>query len=56
MTEPNKRDWRELCGAVEKEKDSKEFDRLLEELILALDDGQRSPGFPDSAWKRGRVQ
>jgi hypothetical protein len=41
MTVP-KRDWRDLCAAVVNEKDSKNLDFLVQELIQALDDRQKS--------------
>lgn len=40
MTGSAKKDWRELCAAVAREKDSKKLELLLEELIRALDDRQ----------------
>jgi hypothetical protein len=49
-------EWRRLRVAVGNERDAKELDRLLDELIQTLDDGKRTPSFPDSAWKRERVQ
>jgi hypothetical protein len=56
MTGPNNKVWRELCAAIEKEKKPQELDRLLDELIRSLDESQRSPAFPKSAWKRERIQ
>jgi hypothetical protein len=56
MTESNKKGWRELSAAIEKEKKPQELDRMLDELIHTLDEGQRTPPFPDSAWKRERIQ
>lgn len=35
------RDWRELCAAVTTEVDSKKLDSLVQELIRALDEGER---------------
>lgn len=40
MSESAKKDWRELCAAVAREKDSKKLELVLEELIRALDDSQ----------------
>ncbi|HET9308315.1 MAG TPA: hypothetical protein VFO46_20015 [Candidatus Sulfotelmatobacter sp.] len=39
-SESAKKDWRELCAAVASEKDLKQLELLLEELITALDDRQ----------------
>jgi hypothetical protein len=35
------RDWRELCAAVTNETDCKTLDSLVQELIRALDEGER---------------
>ena len=40
MSESAEKDWRELCAAVAREKDSKKLELLLEELVRALDDRQ----------------
>jgi hypothetical protein len=37
-----KRDWRELCIAVTNESDSTKLSSLVQELIEALDKGERS--------------
>jgi hypothetical protein len=36
------RDWRELCDAVTNEPDSKKLDCLIQELIMALDEGEQN--------------
>ena len=36
-----KRDWRELCATVTSEPDSRKLDSLVQELIRALDEGER---------------
>jgi hypothetical protein len=36
------RDWRELCVAVTNERDSAKLNSLIQELIEALDRGERS--------------
>jgi len=36
------RDWRELCVAVTNESDSEKLRSLVQELIQALDEGERS--------------
>jgi hypothetical protein len=41
MAGHNQRDWRELCAAVTNEPDSKKLDSLVQELIRALDEGER---------------
>ena len=38
----SKRDWRELCAAVSKETNSEKLVSLVQELIVALDEGERS--------------
>jgi hypothetical protein len=43
MPERKRKDWRELCAAVSKESDSKKLGCLVEELIAALDDHERTP-------------
>ena len=40
MTEPTRKDWRDLCAAVARENDPKKLESLLQELIRALDDRQ----------------
>jgi hypothetical protein len=46
MTDGMQKDWRELCVAVTKESDSTKLTSLVEELIVALDRGERSWGYP----------
>jgi len=41
MARSKQRDWRELCAAVTNEPDSKKLDSLVQELIRALDEGER---------------
>ena len=41
MAQGKQRDWRELCGAVTNETDSKKLDSLVQELITALDEGEQ---------------
>ena len=41
MATYKQRDWRELCAAVTTETDSKKLDSLVQELIRALDEGER---------------
>jgi hypothetical protein len=56
-----KRDWRELCVAVTNESDSTKLNSLIQELIEALDEGERSWRQPirqpealnrEAAWSR----
>jgi hypothetical protein len=42
MSNGTQRDWRELCAAVTKETDSTKLSSLIEELIEALDHGERA--------------
>ena len=42
MTYGGQEDWRELCVAVTKERDSAKLNSLIQELIEALDKGERS--------------
>ncbi len=42
MPKGTQRDWRELCAAVTKETDSTKLSSLVEELIEALDQGERA--------------
>jgi hypothetical protein len=42
MADGMKRDWRELCLAVTNESDSTKLSSLVQELIEALDKGERS--------------
>ncbi len=42
MADEMQRDWRELCVAVTNESDSTKLSSLVEELIEALDKGERS--------------
>jgi len=41
MAGHKQRDWRELCAAVTNEPDSSKLDSLVQELIRALDEGER---------------
>ncbi len=41
MAGHKQRDWRELCAAVTNETDSEKLDSLVQELIRALDEGER---------------
>jgi len=42
MAEGMQKDWRELCAAVTNETDSTRLTSLVQELIEALDRGERS--------------
>ena len=42
MTDSLQKDWRELCAAVTNERDSTKLTSLVQELIEALDKGERS--------------
>jgi len=42
MANGTKKDWRELCVAVTNERDSTKLGSLVQELIDALDRGERS--------------
>jgi hypothetical protein len=42
MADGNKKDWRELCVAVTNEHDSTKLSLLVQELIEALERGERS--------------
>jgi hypothetical protein len=42
MASGMKRDWREVCVAVTNESDSTKLSALIQELIEALDRGERS--------------
>ena len=42
MADGVQRDWRELCVEVQKESDSTKLSSLVQELIEALDRGERS--------------
>ena len=42
MAEGMQKDWRELCLAVTNERDSTKLSSLVQELIEALDKGERS--------------
>ncbi len=42
MADSMQRDWRELCVAVTNESDSTNLSSLVQELIEALDKGERS--------------
>lgn len=41
MADGIQRDWRELCAAVANERDSAKLSLLVQELIKALDEGER---------------
>jgi hypothetical protein len=41
MAGHKQRDWRELCAAATNETDSEKLDSLVQELIKALDEGER---------------
>ena len=40
MTEPIRKDWRDLCAAVTKGTDPKKLELLIQELVRALGDRQ----------------
>jgi hypothetical protein len=42
MADGMRKDWRELCVAVTNERDSTKLTSLVQELIEALDKGERS--------------
>jgi hypothetical protein len=42
MADGVQKDWRELCAAVTNERDSTKLTSLVQELIEALDKGERS--------------
>ena len=42
MADSTQKDWRELCVAVTNESDSTKLSSLVQELIEALDEGERS--------------
>jgi hypothetical protein len=42
MADGMQRDWRELCVAVTNESDQRKLSSLVQELIKALDQGERS--------------
>jgi hypothetical protein len=42
MSDVMQKDWRELCVAVTNERDSTKLSSLLQELIEALDRGERN--------------
>jgi hypothetical protein len=46
MADGVQRDWRELCVAVTNERDSTKLTSLVQELIEALDRGERSRRHP----------
>jgi hypothetical protein len=48
MTDGTQKDWHELCVAVTNEKDSTKLMRLIQELIEALDRGERNRRRPSS--------
>ena len=41
MADGTRRGWRELCVAVTSETDSEKLDALVQDLIRALDEGER---------------
>lgn len=46
MADGIKKDWRELCLAVTKERDSTKLSSLVQELIEILDNGLHHSSFP----------
>jgi hypothetical protein len=42
MNGHRQRDWRELCAAVTYETDPRKLDAMVQELIVALDEGERA--------------
>jgi len=42
MSERKRKDWRELCAAVSRERDSDRLGCLVQELIAALDECDRT--------------
>jgi hypothetical protein len=42
MADGMQKDWRELCAAVTNESDSTKLSSLVQELIEALDNGERN--------------
>lgn len=44
MKERNRRDWREICDEVLREKQTNRVNELLEELLEALEDRARKHG------------
>jgi hypothetical protein len=48
------KDWRELCVAVTNERDSTKLNKLVQELIEALDRGERSWRHNPYALERNR--
>jgi hypothetical protein len=48
MADGTQKDWRDLCVAVTNEKDSKKLISLIQELIEALDRGERNWRHPSS--------
>ena len=43
MPERRRKDWRELCSAVSRERDSNKLGCLVEELFAALDEQEQTP-------------
>jgi hypothetical protein len=43
MSERKRKDWRELCVAVSTERDSNRLGCLVQELLAALDEYERTP-------------
>jgi hypothetical protein len=54
MVEETRRGWRELCLAVTNETDSEKLDSLVQDLITALDEGEREWRF--AAYSSGAAQ
>jgi len=50
MTHGKQRDWRELCVAVTNESDSAKLGSLVQELIEALERGERTWRYPVQPW------
>ena len=48
MADGKQKDWRELCVAVTNEKDTTKLSSLIQELIEALDRGERNWRHPSS--------
>ena len=49
MADVVQKDWRELCVEVTNESDSSKLSSLVQELIEALDKGERSWRYPSPA-------
>ena len=48
MSDGMQKDWRELCVAVTNEKDSRKLISLIQQLVEALDRGERNWRHPSS--------